>query len=611
MSQNDGRARSPDPGEKAEKRRAANPRGSDGSRRRSGGGGGKSATLGQDAAGPDPAPTTDSVKILIDSPSVKPSLGFEATATALAQIIRDSPPRFAVGIFGNWGSGKTTLMHEIDRKLGTAVVSVQFNAWRYEREPQLLIPLLDTVRGALIEWAAEKDADTRERVRTAARKVGRIIRGLAAGLSGEVGLPGAVKVTYDVAKSIDALTMSGEPEQPQSLYVAAFRELSQAFTDLGAQGVAKIVVFVDDLDRCLPDNALDVIESMKLFFDLPGFVFVVGLDEEVVQRAVRTRFPEMSGRAAGTAAVSAGVAVTPETQLARDYVEKIFQVPYRLPPMVAEQLNDLLEAMYNEAKLSPGQLSDFRQRVAAHLQYVAVRGQINPREVKRFLNTYTLQTLVRPHLQRDIVLPLQTLAFRYDWRVLYDAILTDSILFSDALIRYRNGDDRAFEDLSPELGTVQDELATYLRSAAVDALAGADSLDLYVTSLESTGRTPSWLTSAYREIGRLRLEIRRIRAIDSPTDSDRDALNRTASEVASKLQSQLSPDVPGFPAALPALLEEIRTIVDPAQAAPQPGSQGDLQQLIADSLARLDDVATRIYRTLRISRSALAPALLP
>jgi hypothetical protein len=319
----------------------------------------------------------------------------------------------------------------------------------------------------------------------------------------------------------------------------------------------------------------------------------------------------MSGPAAGTAAASAGVAIAPGTQLARDYVEKIFQVPYRLPPMVAEQLNDLLEAMYNEAKLSQGQLSDFRQSVAAHLQYVAVRGQINPREVKRFLNTYTLQTLVRPHLRRDIVLPLQTLAFRYDWRVLYDAILTDSILFSDALTRYRNGDDRAFEDLSPELGAVQDELATYLRSAAVAALASAESLDPYVTSLESTGRTPAWLTSAYREIGRLRLEIRRIRAIDPPTDSDRDALNRTASEVASKLESQLSPDVPGFPAALPALLGEIRTIVNPAQGAPQPGAQGDLQQLMTDSLARLDDVATRIYRTLRISRSVLAPALLP
>ena len=118
------------------------------------------AALSGNAAGARAAPRADAVKILIDSPSEKPSLGFAATASALAQIIRDSPPRFAVGIFGDWGSGKTTLMDEIRRKLAETVVSVEFNAWRYEREPQLLIPLLDTVRGALVGWAAGRDADT-------------------------------------------------------------------------------------------------------------------------------------------------------------------------------------------------------------------------------------------------------------------------------------------------------------------------------------------------------------------------------------------------------------------------------------------------------------------
>lgn len=568
-----------------------------------------STAKSRNRAGAGSAPAGDAVRILIDSPSKKPSLGFEATACALAQIIHDSPPRFAIGIFGDWGSGKTTLMDEIRRKLGETVVSVEFNAWRYEREPQLLIPLLDTVRGALVEWAAGKDADTRERVRDAARKVGRIIRGLAAGLSGEVGVPGAVKVKYDVAKSVDALTMSGEADQPQSLYVAAFGELSKAFADLGAQGVAKVVIFVDDLDRCLPDNALDVIESMKLFFDLPGFVFVVGLDEDVVQRAVHTRFRENQDFPASAAAID--VAATPDAQLARDYVEKIFQVPYRLPPVVAEQLNDLLEAMYDEAKLSAGQLQDFRQRVAVHLQYVAVHGQVNAREVKRFLNTYTLQMLVRPQLDRNIVLSLQTLVFRYDWRVLYDAILTDSILFSDALSRYRDGDDRAFEDLSPDLGLVQDELAAYLRSEAVSALTAASSLDPYVTSLESTGRTLPWLHEAYRELGRLRREIRRIRGIQSPTDADGDALGKVASDVALKLEQQFSPIPPGVPAAMPALLQEFHALANPIPPPPQSGATpADSRQLITESSARLDDLATRIYRTLRVARSALAPTML-
>ena len=564
--------------------------------------------MSKDAAGAGPAPTDDAVKILIDSPSVQPKLGFGAAASALAQIIRDSPPRFAVGIFGDWGSGKTTLTDAIRRELGKTVVSVEFNAWRYEREPQLLIPLLDTVRGALVAWAANKDPATRKLVLTAAGKVARIIRGLAAGLSGEVGLPGAVKVKYDVGKSIDALTMSAKPEQPQSLYVAAYRELEQAFADLRAQGVAKIVVFVDDLDRCLPDNALDVLESMKLFFDLLGFVFVVGLDEAIVQRAVRTRFPEAPSLAAGTTGAGAAVTVTPEAQLTMNYVKKIFQVPYRLPPVVTGQLHDLLEAMYNEAELESRQREDFRSLAEPHLHYLAMRGRVNPREVKRFLNTYTLQTLVRPQLKRDVVLPLQTLNFRYDWQVLYDAILTDSMLFRAALTRFREeGDDRAFEDLSPDLGTVQEELAAYLRSDAVAALAGLadeDSLDPYVTSLESTGRTPSWLAGTYGAIGRLRREIRRIRGIESPTDADRDALGRIAREVGSALEPLAS-----LPA-LPDPLQEIRTVTEHLLAAPQSDDASAAQgQVIADSLARLDDVATRIYQALRVARSALAPTV--
>ena len=76
-----------------------------------------------------------------------------------------------------------------------------------------------------------------------------------------------------------------------------------------------------------------------------------------------------------------------------------------VPPVVTGQLHDLLEAMYNEAELESRQREDFRSLAEPHLHYLAMRGRVNPREVKRFLNTYTLQTLVRPQLKRDVVLP--------------------------------------------------------------------------------------------------------------------------------------------------------------------------------------------------------------
>jgi len=213
-----------------------------------------------------------------------PALGYRDIGGAFAQIISQSEPRFAIGIFGGWGSGKTTMMKAIKSSLpeGTLVI-VDFNAWRFEREPQLLVPLLNTIRAALIRWSEERDVSTQEKVSSVVTRIGRVVRALATGLSGQIGIPGAVKISYDVDKALDALSSQDQPESAQSLYVAAFQELERAFDEFSAGGVTRIVVFVDDLDRCLPSSSLDLLESMKLFFDLPGFVFVVGLDEEVVE----------------------------------------------------------------------------------------------------------------------------------------------------------------------------------------------------------------------------------------------------------------------------------------------------------------------------------------
>ena len=243
-------------------------------------------------------------KILLDSPSAEPALDFAQIAKGFAGIITESDPNFAIGIFGGWGSGKTTLMNAIMRELRchNDVINVDFNAWRFEREPQLLIPLLDTMRLAILAHATRAAAAGNgtgagsakaATQRDAAVRIGKVVRALATGLSGSVGIPGAVSINYSAKPAVDALRKlsdgRGTPK-PESLYVAAFAELQTACKELTDNGVGRIVVFVDDLDRCLPDGALAVLESMKLFFDLPGFIFVVGLDEQVIHQAVRAKF---------------------------------------------------------------------------------------------------------------------------------------------------------------------------------------------------------------------------------------------------------------------------------------------------------------------------------
>src|SRR5687768_3698190 len=100
-------------------------------------------------------------KILLDTPSSQPAFGFDQYATAFSSIILESEPRFAIGIFGRWGSGKTTLMQAIQRELvkDPRVVPVDFNAWRYEREEHLIVPLLDILRDELVRWADQRPPD--------------------------------------------------------------------------------------------------------------------------------------------------------------------------------------------------------------------------------------------------------------------------------------------------------------------------------------------------------------------------------------------------------------------------------------------------------------------
>jgi predicted KAP-like P-loop ATPase len=84
------------------------------------------------------SPIPQTGMIITDEVAPSPILDFGAYTNAIVKMIKESIPKFSIGIYGEWGSGKTTLMKSIEEKLSQEsnkdILTVWFNAWRYERE---------------------------------------------------------------------------------------------------------------------------------------------------------------------------------------------------------------------------------------------------------------------------------------------------------------------------------------------------------------------------------------------------------------------------------------------------------------------------------------------
>jgi len=100
--------------------------------------------------------------------------------------------------------------------------------------------------------------------------------------------------------------------------INAFRK---AFDDLLEKaGVEQLVVLIDDLDRCLPDTAIETLEAVRLFVFTSRTAFVVAADEAMIEYAVRKHFPDLPD-------------TTGPQSYARNYLEKLIQVPFRIPAL--------------------------------------------------------------------------------------------------------------------------------------------------------------------------------------------------------------------------------------------------------------------------------------
>jgi hypothetical protein len=315
-------------------------------------------------------------KLLTDEPlderggSKRDGLGFKTYARVLAEAALGTKGPFTIGVFGEWGTGKTSLMHLIQEQLNGQddVVTVWFNAWRFEQEEHPIVPLVATIIRGLLA----KDGFL-DKIKGGGKAFVTALRAIAYGFAGKakIGIPGfaeveAAFVAKDMIEREDALRP--DPLLDRSLYFEAFERLSQI--EVGDQ--VKIVVIIDDLDRCFPDRAIKLLESIKLVLSQPGFIFVLGVSPKVIQGYLQHRYEEDYG----LKGFNGGA-----------YLDKIVQLPFHIPPH-RERMKTLSKTLLNQ--LQPND----REALEGILPLVGIACNYNPRATVRFVNNLLIDKAI-------------------------------------------------------------------------------------------------------------------------------------------------------------------------------------------------------------------------
>lgn len=381
--------------------------------------------------------------ILIDNETKIDLLNNEAIAATIIKLLRDRPEQpLTVGVHGDWGAGKSSVLEMIEAGFEgqEEALCLKFNGWRFQGFEDAKIALIEGIVTGLIEkrpilakaGEAVKAVFRRIDWLKVAKKAGGLaftafsgiptpdqIQTIVSMLDGIFSNPAEVASKANIETVINEAKGLLKPKKDNDSTnvpeeINAFRK---AFDELLEKaGVEQLVVLIDDLDRCLPDTAIETLEAVRLFVFTPRTAFVIAADEAMIEYAVRKHFPDLPD-------------TTGPQSYARNYLEKLIQVPFRIPALGETETriyvtlllvgNELGESVPEFLKLiqvarerlkqpwASGALDDatvrsvLGEKVTRVNSALALSDQIgpilasgtngNPRQIKRFLNTLVLR----------------------------------------------------------------------------------------------------------------------------------------------------------------------------------------------------------------------------
>lgn len=342
--------------------------------------------------------------ILHDSPTSIDKIGFMDYAKVLTNHIKSNSSFSVYGIYGPWGSGKTSLMKMIKSELKDDI-TVFFDAWKFKGKISIFDALCQIIGEKLGEELHSTAFEKKLRLYNTKNRY--------------------EQVKYSVRK------------------INKFNENMEVIVNyLNTNKKSKIVIFVDDLDRCNPSDAVDFLESLKVFFDISKINFVIGVNYEILYYEINKRYKDIAIK---------------NNNFTEEYLAKMVNVPFYIPSLDDKQIQNFIEKNIeiNEVK------------EAADIFAIGLEG--NLRTIKRFVNSYVV--LWNVSILRGIKINARLLAkiliIQVRYKDIYKMILLEpeylltlqDIIFKENNPKYR----RRYEISDKEINRIPIDLKKLLK----------------------------------------------------------------------------------------------------------------------------------------------------
>lgn len=319
-------------------------------------------------------------------------LNFKKSATVLTKFILKSDTPISIGINGKWGTGKTSLMRLIEENLKdeSEILISRFDTWKYSNEKEIW-------RVLMLSLIDDLDPDNKNEYDTANLISGILDIGFIASkalLSSGVtffadkdNIVESFEKLKNVEKSREEEIMKNELKT-----VKTFREELEKLINKTVGNNGKYIIFIDDLDRIIPEKVVEIIEAIKIFLNCKRCVFIIGCDYEYIDKCFESKYSgiDFSGK---------------------NYIDKIIQISFNVPRM-APNFNSFLNSYIQDFFYLQ---EDFN--TCGILIKKSIGG--NPRNVKRFINLYNIIYTINENELDDIVL-FKLLCFMVKWPQYYE-----------------------------------------------------------------------------------------------------------------------------------------------------------------------------------------------